>query len=38
MPSETGKRYMCTNCGSELVVTKAGKSDLVCCSKPMVKK
>jgi len=38
MASETGKRYMCTKCGSELVVTKGGKTDLVCCSTPMTKK
>lgn len=38
MASETGKRYMCSHCGSELVVTKGGKTDLVCCSTPMKKK
>ncbi|MSQ12368.1 MAG: desulfoferrodoxin [Dehalococcoidia bacterium] len=38
MASDTGKRYQCSKCGSEFVVTKGGKGDLVCCATPMAKK
>ncbi|MBI2166144.1 MAG: desulfoferrodoxin [Chloroflexi bacterium] len=38
MANETGKRYMCTKCGSEFLVTKGGTGELVCCGVAMVKK
>ena len=28
MGNEMGKRYMCTKCGSEMMVTKAGQGEL----------
>lgn len=38
MATESGKRYTCTSCGAEVIVTKPGKSDLRCCKRPMQKK
>ena len=38
MAYELGKRYICTKCGSEVIVTKAGKGALTCCGEPMAKK
>lgn len=38
MANETGKRYTCTTCGSEMIVTKGGEGSIMCCGKPMVKK
>ncbi len=35
MANEVGKRYTCTNCGSEFIVTRGGDGQLVCCEKPM---
>ena len=35
MANETGKRYLCTECGTEFIVTKGGTGSIVCCSKPM---
>jgi len=31
----TGEKYRCNVCGNEVVVTKAGGGELVCCGKPM---
>ncbi|MBI5232719.1 MAG: desulfoferrodoxin FeS4 iron-binding domain-containing protein, partial [Deltaproteobacteria bacterium] len=28
-------RFMCLICGNEVVVTKAGGGELVCCGEPM---
>lgn len=36
--NETGKRYVCTVCGSEFIVTRAGaqqKAPLTCDGKPL---
>jgi desulfoferrodoxin-like iron-binding protein len=33
--SETGKRYVCSTCGSELLVTRGGEGALNCCGQPM---
>jgi desulfoferrodoxin-like iron-binding protein len=33
--NETGKRYVCSTCGSELLVTRGGDGTLSCCGKPM---
>lgn len=38
MANETGKRYHCTKCGSEFIVTKGGAGVIHCCGVPMVKK
>ena len=35
MANETGKRYLCATCGSELIVTKGGNGALKCCNQPM---
>ena len=35
MANEIGKRYCCTNCGAEVIVTKAGDGAVQCCDKPM---
>ncbi|MGB8953054.1 MAG: desulfoferrodoxin FeS4 iron-binding domain-containing protein [Candidatus Aminicenantales bacterium] len=36
--AEQGKTYVCSICGQEVRVTKAGIGTLVCCNKPMKKK
>ena len=39
--NESGKRYLCPVCGSEVIVTKSGKSQktpLVCHGQPMALK
>ena len=33
--SQTGKRYICAQCGAEFIVTKAGSGTLVCCGQPL---
>jgi desulfoferrodoxin-like iron-binding protein len=33
--NETGKRYVCSTCGSELLVTRGGDGTLSCCNQPM---
>jgi desulfoferrodoxin-like iron-binding protein len=33
--NQTGKRYICTVCGSEFIVTKGGNGTVVCCGQPM---
>ncbi len=35
MANEVGKRYVCSECGTEYVVTKGGDGQLTCCGKPM---
>jgi desulfoferrodoxin-like iron-binding protein len=30
-----GEKYKCNICGNEVVVTKAGGGELVCCGEPM---
>jgi len=35
MANQVGKRYMCTVCGSEFIVTKAGAGMITCCNQPM---
>lgn len=32
-----GEEYKCNVCGNEVIVTKAGGGELVCCGKPMEK-
>jgi len=35
MANATGKRYVCTVCGTEFIVTRGGEGQLVCCGQPM---
>ncbi len=35
MANQTGKRYICRQCGSEFIVTKGGDGELLCCQQPM---
>ena len=34
MANQMGKRYLCTKCNAEYIVTKAGEGVLVCCGQP----
>ena len=36
--NQVGKRYQCTKCNSEMIVTKAGDGALSCCGQPMQQK
>jgi desulfoferrodoxin-like iron-binding protein len=36
MANETSKRYVCTSCGSEMLVTRGGEGTIACCDQPMV--
>lgn len=38
MPTKVGTRYVCTVCGSEFIVTKAGTGTLTCDGDPMAEK
>jgi desulfoferrodoxin-like iron-binding protein len=38
MPNQMGKRYMCSKCGVEVIITKAGGGMVVCCGQDMVMK
>ena len=31
--AQTGKRYVCSACGAEFIVTKGGDAELKCCGK-----
>ena len=33
--NEIGKRYLCSTCGSEFIVTKGGSGTAVCCGEPV---
>jgi hypothetical protein len=35
MANETGKRYVCASCGSEMLVTRGGDGAVSCCGQPM---
>ena len=35
MSNETGKRYVCAVCGTEMLVTRGGDGALNCCGQPM---
>ena len=35
MANQVGKRYVCSVCGSEFIVTKNGAGELGCCGQPM---
>ncbi len=32
---EAGEKYSCPICGNEVVVTKSGGGELICCGQPM---
>lgn len=38
MATQTGKRYVCAKCGSEVIVTKSGAGALNCCGEEMQQK
>jgi desulfoferrodoxin-like iron-binding protein len=38
MANQIGKRYQCTKCGSEFIVTKAGGGAITCCEQTMEQK
>jgi desulfoferrodoxin-like iron-binding protein len=35
MPNEVRKRYVCSACNTEMLVTRAGEGTLTCCGQPM---
>ncbi len=35
MANEIGKRYRCTKCSSEVIITRGGKGGVKCCGQPM---
>ena len=38
MANKAGKRYICTKCGAEYIVTRGGEGALSCCGQPMDQK
>ena len=38
MANQTGKRYICTKCGAEYMVTRGGGGTMSCCGQPMEQK
>ena len=38
LANQVGKRYSCSKCNSELIVTKGGSGDISCCGQPMEQK
>jgi desulfoferrodoxin-like iron-binding protein len=32
---KVGERYRCNICGNEIIVTKVGGGELICCGEPM---
>ncbi|MCH9009125.1 MAG: desulfoferrodoxin [Chloroflexi bacterium] len=38
MANETGKRYTCSICNAEFVVTRGGDGEVKCCGEPMQRK
>ncbi|MFN0073014.1 MAG: hypothetical protein ACKVVP_16130 [Chloroflexota bacterium] len=35
MANEVRKRYVCSSCSTEMLVTRGGDGTLVCCDQPM---
>jgi desulfoferrodoxin-like iron-binding protein len=33
--NQLGKRYRCAKCGTEVLCTKAGTGEILCCGEPM---
>jgi len=38
LANETGKRYFCSKCGAEFIVTKGGEGTIACHGQPLTKK
>jgi len=38
MANQVGKRYRCTKCGAEMIITKGGTGTITCCDQPMEQK
>jgi desulfoferrodoxin-like iron-binding protein len=38
MANQLGKMYLCSKCGSQVIVTKAGSGSLKCCGQAMEQK
>jgi hypothetical protein len=38
MANQVGKRYVCSKCNTEMIVTKGGSGALSCCNQPMTLK
>lgn len=38
MAAQTGKRYLCRECGAEFIVTKGGDGELKCGDAPLEQK
>jgi desulfoferrodoxin-like iron-binding protein len=38
MPNQLGKLYICTKCGAQVIVTKAGAGAIKCCGAEMEQK
>ena len=38
MANQLGKIYLCSQCGSQFIVTKAGSGEIKCCGKAMEQK
>jgi len=38
MANQAGKRYKCTKCGAEVIVTRSGNGEIKCCGQPMEQK
>lgn len=36
--NQVGKRYQCSKCNTEMIVTKGGDGALACCGQPMQQK
>ncbi len=35
MANTVGKRYICTKCGAEVIITRGGNGTITCCNTPM---
>jgi desulfoferrodoxin-like iron-binding protein len=35
MANQAGKRYKCSKCGAEVIVTRGGNGTATCCGQPM---
>lgn len=35
MANQLGKRFVCDKCGTQVLVTKAGEGEVVCCEQAM---
>ena len=35
MANQLGKRYRCAKCGTEVLCTKAGQGEVICCDQAM---